>query len=343
MTPRRPDAAGDGEPASDINLAGVLDALTIALVFQDHRGQQAIANSAAHRLLGLDSATSSPAKIMAALASMVGAAPNPPGPKEFDVEREGRLYQIVIRVVHGAIGPGLLWRLEDVTEDRRRRSQLAEAKRRVLMADVAGGVGHQFNNLLARLICQAEAIQDATSVGQVYTLAEEIIRTAEAGALTVRRLMTYAGGAKADCRNIELMPLVEHWKNGRMNGALAINVENCGGTVFADHDLLRASLDELHANAVEASATALELRCSRENADTLVLEVVDDGHGMRPEDCARATDPFFTRNEVGDGAGLGLSMVQGAMRLCGGGLDIVSHPGKGTTVKLILARGKGQE
>lgn len=336
-----PPRADNGGLPNEAALIRLLDALAVALVFQDHEGQQVIANSEAHRLLGLDRETSSPTRIMEALARMAGAAFARPGPDEFEVQSGGRFFQIRAQVIQGAIGDGLLWRLEDISEERRRRLLFAEAKRRALMADVAGGVGHQFNNLLARLICQAEAIQDAASQDQAHALAEEIICTAEEGARAVRRLMTHAGGVVVDCREVEVAPLVDCWRQG-LNGALTIQVERLGGTVVADHDLLRASLDELYANAVQASATALELRCSGEGDSAVVLEVTDDGHGMTPEVCAQATEPFFTRNGAESSVGLGLSMVQGAVRQCGGGLDVVSHPGNGTTVRLILARGKGQ-
>lgn len=333
-----PHPADAGETMSDAMLSRVIDALTVALVYRDQDGRRVIANSAAYSLLGLDEAATSPNEILAALTRIAGASLERPGPDEFDVERDGRLYHIGSRTIHGAIGNGLLWRLEDVTEERQRRAQLAEAKRRALIAEVAGGVGHQFNNLLARLICQAESIQDATTSDELHAMAEQIITTAEAGAETLRRLMTYAGGAVVDCRDVELTPLVEAWKSG-LESPLIIDAGGMGGAVVADHDLLRASFDELHANAVQASATALHLRCAGAGADRVVLEIIDDGVGMTPEDCARAADPFFTRKRVGDGAGLGLSMVQGAMRQCGGSLEIVSHPGKGTTVRLMLARG----
>jgi CheY-like chemotaxis protein len=81
----------------------------------------------------------------------------------------------------------------------------------------------------------------------------------------------------------------------------------------------------------------------RADGDTICLSVSDTGIGMAPEVAARAFDPFYTTKAIGQGTGLGLSMVYGFMRQSGGEARIASTPGVGTTVSLHFPRQEGQE
>jgi CheY-like chemotaxis protein len=93
----------------------------------------------------------------------------------------------------------------------------------------------------------------------------------------------------------------------------------------------------------EALGAADARRLQVEAGDYLSLTVTDTGGGMTPEVIARAFDPFFTTKPLGEGTGLGLSMVYGFARQSGGQVSIASDPGKGTTVSICLPRFLGQE
>jgi CheY-like chemotaxis protein len=95
---------------------------------------------------------------------------------------------------------------------------------------------------------------------------------------------------------------------------------------------------EISARNVPASEMNPELAFDLDAADFVAIEVTDTGAGMNPETLSKAVEPFYTTKAVGEGSGLGLSMVYGFVRQSGGAIDIASDVGLGTTVKLFLPR-----
>ncbi|MBI2942842.1 MAG: HAMP domain-containing histidine kinase [Candidatus Wallbacteria bacterium] len=102
-------------------------------------------------------------------------------------------------------------------------------------------------------------------------------------------------------------------------------------------DLVRQAVENLLVNAVEASEPGGDVRLALTlEGSELVLEVRDRGCGMPPELAARIGEPFFTTKGSGSGLGLGLFLVRGALRHCGGTMQVRSEPGAGTLVKLRI-------
>lgn len=322
-------------------LAQVVEDLPVGLVFFDFTGASVAANRSARRLLGLRPVDMSPRTVARRLEEIGVRDPledaPPPGHGHAPLQVNGRQYAVSAQAAHGAWGRGVVWRIEDVTQARLAEAKLEEAKRALMLAEVSGGIGHEFNNLLSRVMGLAEDIQDESGPGAIHGLAETLIETAERGAQVVRRLMTYAGSVPPDVQLVDLKRLATSWRAEQPADDVLLESVDCAAEVLVDPALLKACLGELLKNARQSGATKIRIDC-RPEADgrMTALVVADDGAGMDATTVARATEPFFTTRAVGDGVGLGLSMVKGALDQWGGRLKLVSELGKGTTVTLLL-------
>lgn len=322
-------------------LARIFESLPAALIFFDCAGMSVAANRSARGLLDLRPVDMTPRRVARRLQELGLPEAVPAelshGQVTDALRIDGRQYAASAQAAHGEWGAGVVWRIEDVTEARAAEAKLEEARRALLLTEVSGGMGHEFNNLLSRVMGLAEDIQDESQPGRVHDLAETLIETAERGAQVVRRLMTYSGSVSPDLRPVDLGELATSWRSDQQDRDLSLEPADCAAQVLVDPSLLRACLGELVANARQAGASRITVGCARASDEQmLALSVADDGAGMDAATLARATQPFFTTRAVGGGVGLGLSMVKGALNQWGGRLKIVSEPGKGTTVTLLL-------
>lgn len=321
-------------------LADIVDSLQTGLVyFGDGDGEIAV-NGFARNLLDLPSGDLTLKRVRDRLAAL-GASPkalgegSPTSSASCEFMAEQRRYAVSSREMDGGSGRGLLWRIEDVTDARTLQAKLVEARRTAFLAQFAGGAWHEFNNLLARVICLAEEIQQDCETPQVHDRAETLIVTAERGAEVVRRMMRHAAAPMADLQAVNLGQHLEAWRAGAAADGLEIDLDGSAPVAIADPLLLEACLDELLKNAKQAGATRIVIVCQGEAGDFPVsLAFGDNGTGMEDSIASRAVTPFFTTHA--ESLGLGLSLVQGAVIQWGGKLVLVSQPGKGTTAKLFL-------
>lgn len=321
--------------------ARIVDRLPVGLVYFDDGATGMAVNRNARRLLDLPPADLTPRAAAEWLEGLGIPVQDPEnldgGSRGFDdIVIKERRYAVSAIPIEAPWGRGVAWRMEDVTDWRRTQTRLDEAKRALLLSSVSGGIGHEFNNLLSRVICLAEEIQDETDLQAISNAAESLIVTAEQGAVVVRRLMTYAGSTLTDVQAVDLRAALEAWRDACPDDDLTVDLPDPSATILTDPVLLRASLDELRKNARQAGATRVAVSCKIEPGEPIAVIVSDNGSGMDAMTVARAADPFFTTRAVGEGVGLGLSMVKGMLRQSGGKLQIVSQPGKGATVTLFL-------
>ncbi|MNH80728.1 Sensor protein ZraS [compost metagenome] len=330
-----------GEAASEL-LARIVDDLPVGLVYFDDSAVSVAANRFARELLDLPASRCTPRVAAQGLARFGVAsddegAGSPPGRSgRPDILVGDRRYSVSASPLQGAWGRGVVWRIEDVTDVRAAEARLNEAKRALLLSRVSGGIGHEFNNLLSRVICLAEEIQDSVDPQAVHDSAEALITTAEAGAEVVRRLMTYAGSRFQDLEAVRLDEALEIW-SGTAGKEVRVGAVDCDVQVQTDRGLLIASLDELAKNARQSGATEIVVSCAADGDGTQIeVQIADNGRGMNATTLRHAMDPFYTTRAPGEGVGLGLSMVKGWLEQCGGRLDLSSQPGKGTIVTLRL-------
>ena len=244
----------------------------------------------------------------------------------------------------------------ELTQEALRQSQKMEA-----VGQLTGGLAHDFNNLLTGITGSLELLQTRVAQGRVaevdryVTAAQGAAR--RAAALT-HRLLAFSRRQTLEPKAVDVNRLVAGMEEliGRTMGP-EITIEPVAGvglwTTLVDPGQLENALLNLCINArdampgggrltIETANRWLDARAASERdmapGQYVSLCVSDNGTGMSAEVAARAFDPFFTTKPIGQGTGLGLSMIYGFVRQSGGQVRIYSEVGQGTMVCLYLPR-----
>ncbi len=230
------------------------------------------------------------------------------------------------------------------------QQELIEQERLRAFGVMAGGVAHDFNNVLSIVLGYGEVVlgrcHDDPAREQDAAALRTIITAAQDGARMVTRLREFnrpPGGHRAPSLSIDLHLLAEQavslteplWKAQALKSGLVLNVEVVSAPdlapVAGDPAELRELLTNLIFNAVHAMPEGglITVR-TRGDGGQVVLEVTDTGTGMTEEVRQRCLEPFFTTKGE-KGTGLGLAMVGGIAQRHHATMDIQSEPGRGTT------------
>ncbi|HEY3949180.1 sensor histidine kinase [Phenylobacterium sp.] len=233
-----------------------------------------------------------------------------------------------------------------------RQARLFQAQKLEAIGQLTGGIAHDFNNLLAIVIGSTEALSQALEADrELGPVARMALDAAERGAELVARLLTFARSQPTalepvDCGGfLDEMALVLRRVLGE---AVRVRVQVTDAPLhcLADRTQLTSAILNLAVNARDAMPNggvltlAAERRSGPNGRDEALITVSDTGEGMTAETLARASEPFFTTKPVGEGTGLGLSMVSGFARQSGGRLEIGSAPGRGCAARLFLPCGE---
>jgi PAS domain S-box-containing protein len=248
----------------------------------------------------------------------------------------------------------------DISERKAVEEQLRQAQKMEAVGQLTGGIAHDFNNLLTVIFGNLELLKDAVDgaePGRAY--AEAALLAADRGADLTDRLLAFSRQQTLDPIAIDLEKLignsVELMKRA-LGEDISIRVDIAGDAwrPKADPNQLENALINLAVNARDAmpKGGVLAIKATNETlepdpadahpevapGDYVVIAVSDTGSGIAPDILARVFDPFFTTKGVGEGSGLGLSMVYGFAKQSDGHARIESEPGSGTTVQLYLPR-----
>nr|WP_284700950.1 ATP-binding protein [Robbsia betulipollinis] len=242
------------------------------------------------------------------------------------------------------------------TQEALRQSQKMEA-----VGQLTGGLAHDFNNLLTGITGSLQLLGTRVAQGR-YQDVDRYIDAAQgaakrAAALT-HRLLAFSRQQTLDPRPTDvallvadMTELIEHTAGPAI--AVRVTAADALWPTLVDPNQLENALLNLCINARDAMPDGGELHIETQNlaldnralcerdlppGQYLVINVSDTGTGMSPEIIAKAFDPFFTTKPIGQGTGLGLSMIYGFARQSGGQVRIHSHEGLGTTVRLYLPR-----
>jgi len=249
----------------------------------------------------------------------------------------------------------------DPTEKRSNEEQLRQAQKMEAVGQLTGGLAHDFNNLLTGISGSLEMMQARLAQGRVAEM-ERYFMAAQgavkrAAALT-HRLLAFSRRQTLDPQPTNVNRLItdlEELIRRTMGPSVGVEVVGASGLwpTLIDPNQLENAVLNLCINArdampdggkltVEAANKWLDERAARQYdlpvGQYVSVCVTDTGTGMSPEIKAKAFDPFFTTKPLGEGTGLGLSMVYGFARQSGGQVRIYSEVGQGTTICLYLPR-----
>jgi PAS domain S-box-containing protein len=281
------------------------------------------------------------------------------------VRKDGSRFwaSVAIGPIHDETGAiiGFAKVARDLTERRAAEEQLRVSQKMEAMGQLTGGVAHDFNNLLTAIIGNLEMLATSLPAGDARKrFADAALRAALRGTQLTDRLLAFARRDGASLERVELDRLLRE--------TLILCQKTLGDGVIVelrlapdlwpcriDASQFQAALLNIAANARDAMKRSGRFSIATENrriaagdrsglpdGDYVVLSLCDDGCGMSPAVAARAFDPFFTTKEVGKGTGLGLSQVYGFARQSGGGAQIDSREGVGTTLRIYLPRAEAQ-
>jgi PAS domain S-box-containing protein len=243
----------------------------------------------------------------------------------------------------------------DITERRRSaeeraelEARLAQAQRLESIGQLAGGVAHDFNNLLSVILtCVGFAQRELPAEHPVRDDVEEIGRAADRAAALTRQLLMFSRREVVMPKLVDVAELVrnlERLLNRTLSERVALRI-SCGPDivpVLIDPNQLEQVLVNLAVNARDAMPEGGTLSIAVAGVEGGVrITVADDGTGMPAEVRERAFEPFFTTKEEGEGTGLGLASVHGAVTNAGGTVDIASDLGAGTVVSIFLPAAAG--
>lgn len=238
----------------------------------------------------------------------------------------------------------------DITE-RRQAQQILENAQQALfqsqkmeaVGQLTYGLAHDFNNLLTVIINSLERIHaaegDSAKTRRSLSAAR---RAADRGSLITRQLLTFSRGQVLRPHLTDINALIRNAevllrRVGSESIEVSFDLDPDIPDILIDGAQLEAALMNLVINARDAVSENGRIRVStRRDNQSALITVSDDGVGMMPDVARRAAEPFFTTKDIGKGSGLGLSQVYGFVHQSGGGLEIQSEPGKGTTITLRL-------
>jgi len=235
-----------------------------------------------------------------------------------------------------------------IAEQERIREQFSQMEKLSALGELASGVAHDFNNTLAGILGRAQLLQRTNDPEKIKRGLDIIIKTAEDGAKTVKRIQDFARQRRD--HNFELVSVDQilldaseitrpRWKNCAEASNIHITVDlqiGSNAMVMGDDSELREVLVNMVFNAIDAMPEGGTLKLSTSTVDqSVVIKVIDTGVGMYPEVRSRIFDPFFTTKGKA-GLGLGLAVSFGIIRRHGGNIEVESQYGQGTEFRITL-------
>ena len=265
-----------------------------------------------------------------------------------------------------AVGRDVTADKEQAAEQARLEAQLRQSQKMEAVGQLTGGIAHDFNNLLTGITGALDLMQRRIAQGRTADVERYVglaMASANRAAALTHRLLAFSRRQTLDPKPVDgnaLVGSMEDLLRRTLGERITLDfalAPDLWPTYCDPHQLENAVLN-LCINArdampeggrltVETSNATLDGRAARERGmragDYVALCVSDTGPGMPPEVVAKVFEPFFTTKPIGQGTGLGLSMIHGFARQSGGQVRVYSEVGQGTTMRIYLPRHWGED
>ena len=278
--------------------------------------------------------------------------------------RDGQTIDVSISISryedHKGQPAGLLQILRDISDRKEMETQLQFAQRMEALGTLAGGLAHDFNNLMMGILGNISIMMmDSDATHPHHDKLKKIENLVQSGSKLTNQLLGYARKGKFEINVFNLNRIVQESAEifGRTRKEIAVCMDlaadNC--SIEADRSQIEQVLFNLFINAADAMPEGGDLRLTTKTirhtdigpkpfklkpGSYAMLQITDLGHGMDAETKNRIFDPFFTTKEMGRGTGLGLASVYGIVKAHAGYIEVESEIDKGTTFTIYLPASK---
>jgi len=278
------------------------------------------------------------------------------------VKKDGTTFPVLLHaspIVHNGVVKGVRGVIVDMSERRRMENRLRQTQKMQAIGTLAGGVAHDFNNILTPVIIQTElALLNATDDGPLRNSLQEILEAGYRAKSLVKQILTFSREAETQRAALVVAPIVkEALKLLRSTLPTTIRIEKQleeeTGNVLADPTQIHQILMNLCTNAAHAmreTGGVLKVGLSEIDVDGdeaqqhqsidpgryVRLTVADTGHGIDPSLKERIFEPFFTTKDRAEGTGMGLSVVHGIVKSYDGSISVESGVDQGSTFTILL-------
>ena len=257
--------------------------------------------------------------------------------------------------------PATINLLRDISEKRQLEEQLRQSQKMEAIGNLAGGIAHEFNNVLAIILGNAElAMDDVPDWNPASDSLKEIRNASFRGKNVVRQILSFARKTMTALKPLEINTIVkESLKLMRASIPAMIDIQP---NIPPEPSMIMGDPTEIHQivinlctnafHAMKETGGILEVGISEVTLDNrsasryegltagdfVKLTVKDTGEGVSPEILEKVFEPYFTTKEFGAGSGMGLAVVYGIVKKCKGAIYIESTVGEGTTVKVLFPK-----
>jgi len=256
---------------------------------------------------------------------------------------------------------GNLGIMRDITEREQAELRIRQSQKMESIGNLAGGIAHEFNNVLGIIMGNAElAIDDVPDWNPAKESLKEIRKASLRGKDVVRQILSFARKTMTALKPLEINTVVkESLKLMRASIPTMVDIQP---NIPSEPNMIMGDPTEIHqivinlctnaAHAMKASGGMLEVAISEvtldkktasryedlSRGDFVKLSVQDSGEGISPDVLEKVFEPYFTTKEFGEGSGMGLAVVYGLVKKCKGAINVESAVGEGTTVTVLFPK-----